>query len=208
MKKSQGGTLLGFIVGLMVGLVSALIVAVYVNKVPIPLMDRGVTTDRGNEAIESERNKTWNPNATLSNKPAAPTPAADSATAAEPAKNAPPEPGKDEGKKGSSSDPLGDLIQTQTKSPGQVATVEAAAQPDPFIYFVQAGAFRSADEAEAQRARLGMLGFEAKVSEREQAGRPVFRVRVGPFENKTDADNMQTRLTNQNVETALVRVQR
>jgi len=47
-----------------------------------------------------------------------------------------------------------------------VASVQAS---DPFTYFVQVGAFRGADEAEAQRARLAMLGFDAKVSEREQA---------------------------------------
>ncbi len=199
--KQQGGTLLGFIVGLLVGLAAALAVAVYVTKVPIPLVDRGVTTDRGNEAIESERNKTWNPNAGLSSKPA-PAPAAEPPPAAVTAAPVPAEP------PAVTADPLGELIQSQTQSPAQVTPVEAAPPPDPFLYFVQAGAFRSASEAEAQRARLGMLGLEAKVSEREQAGRPVFRVRVGPFEKKTDAETMQARLGSQNVETALVRVQR
>jgi cell division protein FtsN len=86
-----------------------------------------------------------------------------------------------------------------------VATVEAA---DPFVYYVQAGAFRGPDEAEAQRARLAMLGFDAKVTEREQAGKPVFRVRLGPFEKKVDAEVMQERLTGQSVDNTLVRIQR
>ena len=41
-KKHRGGTLLGFILGLLVGLGAALAVAVYVTKVPIPLVDRGL----------------------------------------------------------------------------------------------------------------------------------------------------------------------
>lgn len=201
--KQQGGTLLGLIVGLVVGLAVALVVAVYVNKVPVPLMDRGVNRDRSNDAIESERNKNWNPNAGLSSKPA-PVPATPEngpAPAAQPAPAAPTAPAK-------TPDPLGELIQSQTQAPAPVSTVEAPVLPDPYIYFVQTGAFRQVEEAQAQRARLAMLGFDAKVSEREQAGRPVFRVRVGPFEKKGEAETIQTRLTDQNIETALVRVQR
>ncbi|WP_460885343.1 SPOR domain-containing protein, partial [Ramlibacter solisilvae] len=83
-----------------------------------------------------------------------------------------------------------------------------AAGVDPFLYFVQAGAFRTQEEAEAQRARLSLMGFDAKVTEREQSGRQVFRVRVGPFEKKDDADRQKQKLEAGGVETALVRVQR
>ncbi|HEY8358596.1 MAG TPA: SPOR domain-containing protein, partial [Ramlibacter sp.] len=79
---------------------------------------------------------------------------------------------------------------------------------DPFFYFVQAGAFRTADDAEAQRAKLSLMGIEAKVTEREQAGRQVYRVRVGPFTNKDDADRQKEKLDTGGFETALVRVQR
>ena len=204
MKPQQGGTLLGFIVGLLVGLGVALAVAVYVTKVPVPLVDRGLQKKSGEEAIEAERNKDWNPNASLSNKPAPAQPSpvepavapAGPATAPSPAPAAaPPAAPK--------ADPLGELIQQRTTGPGPVATVEA----DPFTYFVQVGAFRSADEAEAQRAKLAMLGFDAKVSERDQSGRPVFRVRLGPYTKKADAEGLQERLKGQGLETALVRVQ-
>ena len=43
----------------------------------------------------------------------------------------------------------------------------------------------------AQRAKLSLSGVEAKVSEREQSGRMVFRVRVGPFDKKEDAEQSQ-----------------
>jgi hypothetical protein len=63
------------------------------------------------------------------------------------------------------------------------------------MYFVQAGAFRTTDDAEAQRAKLSLMGVEAKVTEREQAGRTVYRVRAGPFNKKDDADRLKDRST-------------
>lgn len=100
-----------------------------------------------------------------------------------------------------SADPLGDL-----------AAAKAAAAPgnsaDPFDYFVQAGAFRTQADADAQRAKLAMLGWEARVSEREQNGRTVFRVRVGPFTKRDDAAQLKDKLDTTGVESALVRVQR
>ena len=52
------------------------------------------------------------------------------------------------------------------------------------------------------------MGVEAKVTEREQSGRQVFRVRVGPFDKKEEADRSKEKLEASGVETALVRVQR
>ncbi len=94
-------------------------------------------------------------------------------------------------------DPLGDL-----------ANSRANAGVDPFIYFVQAGAFLAPADAEAQRAKLSLMGLEARVFEREQSGRAVYRVRVGPIDKKTDADRVKARLEGGGVEATLVRVQR
>jgi cell division protein FtsN len=93
-------------------------------------------------------------------------------------------------------DPLGDL-----------ATSRAGGN-DPFLYFVQAGAFRTQEDAEAQRAKLSLMGIEARVTEREQSGRQVYRVRVGPFGNKDEADRQKEKLDAGGFDTALVRVQR
>lgn len=191
--------MLGFIAGLLVGLAVALVVAVYVTKVPVPLLDRGVQRPPTSEAVEAERNRDWNPNANLSTRPAAPgaapapAPGAEAPAGTDPARN----------------DPIGQLIEQRASTgPSGVAAVEAPTLVDPFVYFVQAGAFRNANEAEAQRARLAMAGFEASVSEREQAGIPVFRVRMGPFDRRVDAELMEQRVQGQGIETALVRVQR
>ncbi|MGL4436252.1 MAG: SPOR domain-containing protein, partial [Giesbergeria sp.] len=61
---------------------------------------------------------------------------------------------------------------------------------------------------DAQRAKLAMLGWEARVSEREQNGRNVYRVRIGPFAKRDDADQLKEKLAGTGVESALVRVQR
>jgi cell division protein FtsN len=99
-------------------------------------------------------------------------------------------------------DPLGDLAKARLESPAVLPGV------DPFTYFIQAGAFRTPEDAEQQRARLMLLGVQARVSEREQSGRTVYRVRLGPFQSKEDADAAKARLDNNSIETALVRVQR
>jgi len=53
-----------------------------------------------------------------------------------------------------------------------------------------------------------MLGWEARVNEREQNGRTVFRVRIGPFVKRIDAEQLKEKLDGAGVESALVRVQR
>ncbi len=53
-----------------------------------------------------------------------------------------------------------------------------------------------------------MLGWESRVSEREQNGRTVFRVRVGPFGKRDDAEQLKGKLEGAGVDSALVRVQR
>jgi cell division protein FtsN len=80
--------------------------------------------------------------------------------------------------------------------------------PDPFIYFVQAGAFGQSDDAEQQRAKLAVLGFEARLSERDQGGRTMFRVRIGPYEKKDEAEAAKEKLGAAGVEASLVRVQK
>lgn len=97
---------------------------------------------------------------------------------------------------------------TTATAPAAAAPKPAAASGDPFLYFVQAGAYTKPDDAEQQRARIAMLGFAAKVTEREQVGRTMYRVRVGPFETKDGAETAQSKLQQSGVDAALVRVER
>lgn len=111
----------------------------------------------------------------------------------------------------SSRDPAAILSGQAPATPAATAPAKPAAPAagqDPFVYFVQAGAYSSADDAEQQRARLAMQGIGAKVSEREQGGRTVHRVRLGPFETRTDAEAAQERLRGAGAEAVLVRMER
>ena len=95
----------------------------------------------------------------------------------------------------------------EAKAPEPKAADAKPASTDPFIYFVQAGAYRSTEEAEAQRAKTGMLGLETKISERDQGGRTVYRVRVGPMD-KVEAERVRAKLEAAHIDSAMVRVQR
>ena len=50
--------------------------------------------------------------------------------------------------------------------------------------------------------------MSARITERDQAGRTIYRVRLGPFSSKADADSARSRVEGNGMEAALVRVQR
>ena len=52
------------------------------------------------------------------------------------------------------------------------------------------------------------VGVDAKVSEREQAGRTVYRVRVGPFNKEAEAERLKEKISATGADAALVRAQR
>ena len=149
---------------------------------------------------EDKKNKDWDPNAPLYGK--------------NPAKSADKADG-DTKTESKSADPIADFAKpkpteskpVEAKSVEIKPSEEPSANNDPFIYFVQAGAFRTADEAETQRAKLGFLGLDARLSEREQGGRTVYRVRVGPID-KVEAERVRSKLESAHIESAMVRVQR
>lgn len=214
-KHQRGGTILGLIIGVILGLGIALGVAVYVTKVPVPFLNKG--DGRNTEAVESERNRNWDPNSPLygGSGSRAPQPAVVPGT---PDTSAAPvaSPSVDPVAKppAASADPLGDLANAKLKAAdakaaaeAKAATAAATAVSDGFSYFVQAGAFRTQADADAQRAKLAMQGWEARISEREQNGRPVFRVRVGPFAKRGDAEQLKRKLDGAGIDSALVRVQ-
>lgn len=230
--QQRGGTVIGLILGIIIGLGAALAVAVYVTKVPVPFLTKGPKPAE-QDAAEAQKNKDWDPNSPLYGKNPARMPVPSLPGSAEPVQpdagaglvqpmpdavpstpqvQAPHLPApvpvvkpeakaetKPGSKAGASSDPLGDLVKAKSAE---------ASTADAFNYFVQAGAFRSQPDAEAQRAKLAMLGWESRVSEREQNGRTVFRVRVGPFTKRDDAEQLKLKLEGAGVDSALVRVQR
>ena len=219
MRRQHGGTLLGLILGALLGLGAALAVAVYVTKVPVPFLNKGQSHSAENDAAEAKKNKDWDPNAALAGKnPVRPAVVAASAATGPVAGGGvtPPVAGASATKAAAagparppvSNDPLGDLAKAKTDSRPESGSGAAASGADPFSYFIQVGAFRTPEDAEQQRAKLLLMGFQAKVTEREQSGRTVFRVRLGPYEKKEEADRAKEKLDGNSMETALVRVQR
>ena len=218
---------MGFVFGLVVGLAIALAVAVYVTKVPVPFIDRGVLATAEQEQAEAERNKDWNPNATFNqNKSAVATdgtPVTDEApndglnalvklhspepsSAAEPASeansgsavNALPasEPSTIEDSKTASEN-------TQV-APAVAMPVSPIGQVRELLFFVQAGAYNRLQDAESQRAKLAMLGIDARVTTESVNGQQVNRVRTGPFKTRSAALSTRQRLTEQGIESLIV----
>jgi cell division protein FtsN len=203
MKSQRGGFVLGLVVGLLVGLAVALGVALYITKAPVPFINKVPQRTAEQDMAEAERNRNWDPNAPLGAKANVPRPApaasgADAPAAPRPASSATP-----------ARDPAAILAGGGT-APAAAGSQPAGARPaaDTFVYHVQVGAFTRTEEADQQRAKMAMLGLEARTSEREQGGRTVFRVRVGPFNTREEAEAAQARLTNIGVDARLVRVEK
>lgn len=209
-QQQRGSTLIGFIMGLLVGLGLALVVAIYVTKVPVSFLNKGASRSAEQDAAEEKKNKDWDPNAPLygkaksadkdgkaEDKPAdkAPERKPDAATKVDP----------------KSADPIADLAKVKAAEPksAEVKAPESklSDNADPFVYFVQAGAYRSNEEAEAQRAKTALLGLDPKISERDQGGRTVYRVRMGPMD-KVEAERVRAKLEAAHIDSAMVRVQR
>lgn len=211
---ARGSFALGMVVGLLVGLAMALAVALYITRAPIPFIDKVPPRTAAQDQAEAERNRNWDPNAPLAPRQPPRTVVAEPAASAGAGASAPVAAAP------ASAPPLvpPTPATTATTAPGAAPSRDPAAilagtesprpAADPFIYFVQAGAFTRSEDAEQQRARLAMAGHSARISEREQAGRTVYRVRLGPFPSRDAADNLQMRLQDGGIEAQIVRVEK
>jgi len=216
MRFQRGGFVVGLIVGLLVGLALALGVALYVTKVPVPFVNKVPQRTAEQDAAEAEKNKNWDPNAPLYGKnPARPGATASGVVASPPVRLETPivtaaPASAVAAARASAPTSTRNAAAILADRPSAPAAIVASTKsgPDPFNYFVQAGAFARPEDAEQQRAKLAMLGLTAKVTEREQSGRTVYRVRLGPFDKKEEADTTKEKLDGSGVESALVRVQR
>ena len=221
LKNQRGGFALGFVVGLLVGLAVALAVALYVTKTPVPLMNKGQQRTPEQDAAEAERNKNWDPNAALAGKqpgrPAAPpapaTPASDTAIVPRTSGPVLPPPTDNARPTAAASrnveSPKSNRDAAAILNGADASEAKTAAAPaDPFIYFVQVGAYSKPEDAEQQRAKLALAGLRASVTEREQNGRTVHRVRLGPFDRKDEADAQAERAKAIDPDASLVRVDR
>lgn len=210
-KSQKGGFVLGLIVGLLVGLAVALGVALYITKVPIPFVNKVPQRTAEQDAAEAERNKNWDPNAPLAGKGAR----SASGVVNAPVATVPPPPSTTPSAAAAAASAAATAAlpaaRPVAKPESAAASAPAPAAPaaaDAYVYFVQAGAFTRPEEAESQKAKLAIQGFTAKVMEREQNGRTVYRVRLGPNDTREAAEDLQRKIEAAGFEANLVRVQR
>ncbi|HZH56010.1 SPOR domain-containing protein [Yanghanlia caeni] len=214
--KTKSITLYGIVVGLILGLAAAVAVALFVTQVPMPFADKA--SRKPPSVLLPDVRDAPDPNQGLHGRtlgavpgtgitpPAAPLPG----TSAEPAPQ--------------DTDNLGNLIaslgqgappsvESQVSTPSQVATPAAppANVPAPSqasaqgTYYLQAGAFRGTNDAEAMKARVIMLGLPAQVQAAQVNGTTLHRVRVGPFKGLDEMNTARSRLGAEKIETSVVR---
>ena len=241
----QGGTFLGLVIGVLLGLGISLAVAVYVTKVPIPFVDRGVAGSAEADKAEMARNKNWNPNAAVitveppknlagvtlpegvdpppipsdavSSDADIPAPAVmadplgtlalakldgQSSDAAEASANTGTNQSGDAGGGAPSTEPAA-VVRAPTPTP-----VQSSESKGVTAYIIQAGAFTDVNDAEAQRAKLAIMGVDVRVSVTEKDGVKYFRVRSGPFRDKASAQATSKRLTQAGVDNTVMTIKR
>jgi cell division protein FtsN len=95
------------------------------------------------------------------------------------------------------------VLPSDTPSVLPPTTAPAAAAPR---YYLQAGAFKSADDADNLKAQVAMLGGEAVIQTGEVAEKGVLhRVRVGPFGAMDEVNRTRSLLTQNDIPSTLVR---
>ena len=196
-KKSAGGTLVGMFIGLVVGVGVAAGIVWYMNKAPLPFVEKVQPTakpeTKGGQAKQAApaAPEAGEP-AILPGKPGDAVPEKrfqfydilPGKADAVPDKAAPakPEAKKDEPKKEDRKDEVRD-----SKSP----------------MFLQAGSFSSAEDADNQRAKLAFMGYESVVQQVMIQDKTFYRVRVGPYVRSEDMNRVRAELAKSGIEAQL-----
>ena len=72
-------------------------------------------------------------------------------------------------------------------------------------YILQAGSFRNSTDAEQMKAQLALLGSMATVQVVTVNGETWHRVRIGPFQGARQADEMRRMLSDNNIDTLVMK---
>jgi cell division protein FtsN len=71
--------------------------------------------------------------------------------------------------------------------------------------YLQAGSFQSASEADNQKAKLALLGAEARIQQVMLQDKVWYRVRLGPYHKIDDVNHLRADLARQGIDANLVR---
>jgi cell division protein FtsN len=224
--RQRGSTLTGLIIGLIVGLGIAVAVALTITKGASPFTEK---TAKAGRPADPAPGQAMDPNKPMyANRDAAREASKEvaekaAARSTRPADAAPPA--------APAADPLGQAIASMEAKPAAapqppvrdshpLATAAAPASAAPaaaaapaagageYIYYLQAGAFRDMSDAEATRAKLALLGFEAAISDRSSDSGVLHRVRLGPYNQVESMNKARAKLLDSGVDVAIVRNQR
>ena len=186
-RKRRGHPLVtGVFIGLLAGLCLALAVALYLSKMPSPFVarDKPVEADKSAAAKTAPKFEPVKPEA---------------APGAQAGKGVEPKtrldfytilPGKEE--------VVPDKDVSQAAPGGGTARV---------VYYLQAGAFQNAADADNLKARLALAGLEAQIQTATVPDKGVWhRVRMGPYSNTQDLEKARAALRDNKIESAVIKV--
>ncbi|TXF11026.1 SPOR domain-containing protein [Pelomicrobium methylotrophicum] len=84
---------------------------------------------------------------------------------------------------------------------------QATTRPTKDVYYLQAGAFQNAADADNLKAKLALTGLEASVQTATLPDRGTWhRVRVGPYRQVEEVNRAQAMLKQQGIDAVLIRV--
>jgi cell division protein FtsN len=188
--RQRGSMLLGFIIGLVVGLAIAVAVALYISNAPLPFVTKVRPPTTGATAPAGA---TTDPNKSFNISPPGPIPPPD-----------PKLPGTSP-----STVPPPTTAAAPSSLPPAAAPAEPAkedALPEGSRFLLQAGAFKSPEDADGMRARLALIGLDARIFPIEQSGQTLYRVRLGPYGQLDDVNRVRKLLAENSIEAQIVRL--
>jgi cell division protein FtsN len=185
-RRAAGGFLLGMSVGVLIGLLVALGIAFYLNKTPMPFLTaKPAKADKDQAAGKAPAI------AGLPQGSAAPAPAGEK-----------PKftfynilPGQEE-----------PVTEKELRERSRQAS-RSQQESSKDVYFIQAGSFQNPADADNQKARLAILGFESSV---EPANLPDkgtwYRVRLGPYTKVEEINRVRQALAQNGIDASLVKI--
>lgn len=207
--RGRGGSMmLGVFIGLVLGLVVALAIAFYLNRAanPFASRDKPATLQPG-PATPARTTAPATPSAPNGAGVTAPAPVPAPGTGSGPAPAAAPAAAETEAR------PRFDFY---TILPGveQPATDQdlrnRSADPKTAtreLFFLQAGAFQNAQDADNLKARLALLGLEASIQTANLGEKGTWhRVRLGPYEDADAMGRARSQLAGSGIEAASIKV--
>ncbi|MDN3516756.1 SPOR domain-containing protein [Aquisalimonas lutea] len=117
-------------------------------------------------------------------------------------------PEESEGGGGGTPEAAGAMPEATTAPEPTDAPAEAGTPGDDGArYMVQAGSFRTHEDADRLKARLALIGVQAEIQSVEvDGGETWHRVRVGPFADRERVDSVRDRLQDEDVDSILLRL--